>query len=316
MHVGDIATKAPLAGSLAVLKFMSSHNVIGVRGNHDQTVIEWKGWLEWASSITELRKWLDRLEDKWKVAQRKNPDLDLESWLRKQRRSSSRKEASWWKLIPEDWVIFGDHYQIAKSLTEAEYQYLLDLPLRLYIPTAHTFIVHGGLLPCNPEYPGDDKARQPLAAVPTLPQPQRPTATAVGTAEEELMTGYGNLVSDVSSTKTIEHLRNLQEIAILTKIPQNRDPWAVLNMRSVVDGEVSKKANEGTPWPKIWKQHMEHCVGFRNELEDDDIEVDDDLAEEQKLKLKCYPSSIIYGHTASRGLDIKRWSFGLDTGCV
>ena len=25
---------------------------------------------------------------------------------------------------------------------------------------------------------------------------------------------------------------------------------------------------------------------------------------------------VVYGHTASRGLDIHRWTVGLDTGCV
>ena len=28
------------------------------------------------------------------------------------------------------------------------------------------------------------------------------------------------------------------------------------------------------------------------------------------------PASVVYGHAAARGLDINRWSFGLDTGCV
>ena len=33
-------------------------------------------------------------------------------------------------------------------------------------------------------------------------------------------------------------------------------------------------------------------------------------------ELPCLPMSVIYGHAAARGLDIKRWTFGLDTGCV
>lgn len=33
-------------------------------------------------------------------------------------------------------------------------------------------------------------------------------------------------------------------------------------------------------------------------------------------ELPCLPMSVIYGHAAARGLDVKRWSFGLDTGCV
>lgn len=33
-------------------------------------------------------------------------------------------------------------------------------------------------------------------------------------------------------------------------------------------------------------------------------------------KLPCKPSTVVYGHAAGRGLDLKRWSFGLDSGCV
>jgi hypothetical protein len=32
--------------------------------------------------------------------------------------------------------------------------------------------------------------------------------------------------------------------------------------------------------------------------------------------LPCYPSTVVYGHTASRGLDVHRWTVGIDTGCV
>ncbi|KAF8905108.1 Metallo-dependent phosphatase-like protein [Gymnopilus junonius] len=319
IHVGDVAVKASHAGSLAVLKFMSSNNVIGVRGNHDQKIIEWRGWLTWVFSVPGATKWLERLENKWSEAQRKDPDLDLETWLEKRRKSSTEKDIAWWKLIPKDWIIFSDHYQIAKDMSDADFHYLLKLPLRLYIPSAHAFIVHAGLLPSDPDYPRDDKARQPLAAVPDLPHPQRPTVAANITWEEALQEDLDDPTSYSSPTKTIEHLRNLQEIAILTRIPQNKDPWAVLNMRSIIDGEVSKKSNKGTPWAKIWKDHMKHCVGFRNELEnelDDDYKGRDRDIEEQNLRLKCYPSTVIYGHAASRGLDIKRWSFGLDSGCI
>lgn len=57
----------------------------------------------------------------------------------------------------------------------------------------------------------------------------------------------------------------------------------------------------------IWKRDMSRCAGFDH----------NDIAMKAKNHpLPCYPSSIIYGHTASRGLDVKRWSVGLDTGCV
>jgi len=32
--------------------------------------------------------------------------------------------------------------------------------------------------------------------------------------------------------------------------------------------------------------------------------------------LPCEPATVVYGHAATRSLDIKRWSIGIDTGCV
>jgi len=49
---------------------------------------------------------------------------------------------------------------------------------------------------------------------------------------------------------------------------------------------------------------MDRCVGFNANL--------DVMAK----GLPCMPASVVYGHVASRGLDVNRWSFGLDTGCV
>lgn len=49
---------------------------------------------------------------------------------------------------------------------------------------------------------------------------------------------------------------------------------------------------------------MDRCVGYKANL--------DTMAK----GLPCMPSTVVYGHTASRGLDVNRWTFGLDTGCV
>ncbi|KAF4614148.1 hypothetical protein D9613_007798 [Agrocybe pediades] len=311
IHVGDIISKGPHQGSLDTLDFMTAHNVTGVRGNHDQQVVEWRGWLGWISTMPRAAKWLQNLEQRWNEAQSDDDEDDttLEFWLRKARSSASREEKSFWKLVPEDWLLFDAHYAIARDMTDMHYQYLLKLPLRLYIPSAHTFIVHAGLLPYNPHYPPEDASKQPLARIPTL------------------------RFTEPSQEDRIEKLRNLQEIAILKDIPQNTDPWVTLNMRSVAKGKVKKKAKEGKPWSKIWNQHMKNCVGYgrhgakaerpwsMEDIEDDDngVEFDFDnfeMSSTKKMRLLCYPSTTIYGHAAARGLEVKRWSFGLDTGCV
>lgn len=62
----------------------------------------------------------------------------------------------------------------------------------------------------------------------------------------------------------------------------------------------NRKKN-GTPWAKLYKKDMKHCAGFDSK---------------KKGSLPCHPSTVVYGHAASRGLDINRWTIGLDSGCV
>jgi len=52
---------------------------------------------------------------------------------------------------------------------------------------------------------------------------------------------------------------------------------------------------------------MDRCVGFTEHTSDVDATA---------KGLPCMPTSVVYGHAAARGLDINRWTFGLDTGCV
>ena len=61
---------------------------------------------------------------------------------------------------------------------------------------------------------------------------------------------------------------------------------------------------KGKAWMEPWNGMMSRCVGFERS------------ALRQKGSLPCLPSTVVYGHTASRGLDVHRWTMGLDTGCV
>lgn len=140
-----------------------------------------------------------------------------ERWAKKERRHDKSK---WWKLVPKDWVLFGEHFKIARAMTDAQYTYLLSLPLTLYIPSAHAYIVHAGLLPSDPDY-SFNHHRQPLAHVPHFPPLTK--------------TGKSKPKND-----TIPILRGLQELAILNDVPQNNVPYNLLNMRSVLNGEVTK----------------------------------------------------------------------------
>ena len=118
IHLGDIIAKAPLAGSLSVLSFMSKHNISGVRGNHDQKVIEWRAWLDWIQGLEDGAgsRWLLELEEKWEKDHKSGAlkdDSDTQVWVETEK-SKGREDHKWWSKIPKGWKFFSDHYQIAR----------------------------------------------------------------------------------------------------------------------------------------------------------------------------------------------------------
>jgi predicted phosphodiesterase len=79
IHTGDIVTKGTHKGSMEVMGFMTLNNVTGVRGNHDQKVIEWRVWLEWIEEKPRGKQWLESLEKHWERAHGNDKSLDVES---------------------------------------------------------------------------------------------------------------------------------------------------------------------------------------------------------------------------------------------
>ncbi|KAL0954484.1 hypothetical protein HGRIS_003452 [Hohenbuehelia grisea] len=290
IHVGDIVAKGPISGSLAVLSFMSTHNITGVRGNHDQKVIEWYGWLQWIHARPSARHWLSTLERRWASAEAAGED-DLEEWLERQYRRRGSGEKRWWKSIAKNWELLGPHYEIARAMTPEHYAYMVARPLALHIPSAHAFIVHAGMLASDPNYHPHHK-KQPLAHAPELKS-------------------SGTKFSGKKAR--VEEMRRLQELALREDVPQNQDPFATQNMRSVLPDNTVTRGKDGKPWSNFWNRDMSLCDGFDGELEHAGHGKGKKNA---KIHLPCYPATVIYGHAAGRGLDIKRWSLGLDSGCV
>ena len=262
-------------------------------------------------------RWLLELEEKWEEADLggdSKSDSDTKAWVKEQKRRAG-KDHKWWSRIPKGWKLFSDHYRIARfvsslfdywessnersrAMSKSDYEYLLSLPLVLHLPSEHTFLVHAGILPYDPTLSITSK-RQPLAHPPKIPL--------------RVLGG------------SIPALRNAQELAILEDIKQNTNPWVLLNIRNLrKDNTVSRsvadllilgapaepevgsnrKTNKGKAWTEVWNEIIPQCAGFEA------------AALGAKNTLPCHPSMVVYGHTASRGLDIHRWTVGLDTGCV
>ena len=204
-------------------------------------------------------------------------------------------------------------------------RFLYSLPLVIHIPSEHVFLAHAGLLPYDPRKSSDDKS-QPLAHTPSADEED---------GEDDSDDDYEYPTVDTGSwprwhlDEGTDELRALQEHALLEDIPHNRDPWVILNIRSIrKDGTVTRNSNKGTPWAKVWNGQMKRCAGFAGEADvtagassvDSLALADerDDKAEKEKeeKELPCYPSTVVYGHAASRDLDVRRWTLGLDTGCL
>ncbi|KAI0775292.1 hypothetical protein BD413DRAFT_603240 [Trametes elegans] len=312
-------------------------------------------------------QFLALVESEWlrdRTADPSGAGSDPQEWADTARkRAVGTWRAEWWKRIPQpgkghtskDWLMFGDHYWIARDMKREHAQFLFSLPLVIHIPSEHFYLVHGGLLPLDPKRSADDE-RQPLAHLPSSDDitsgpldeddddddddeehAQRSPAPSPQ-SQDVLRTQsgpFGNITED-----DVEELRAAQERAVLQDVPPNRDPWVVLNMRGVrKGGKVTRRGDKGRPWAKIWNGQMKRCGGFKHAragLDDDAEEYaygddahwsvsrgrgkdDDGNGNEDndgESPLPCYPSTVVYGHAASRDLDVKRWTVGLDTGCL
>ncbi|KAG8822948.1 hypothetical protein FS842_009102 [Serendipita sp. 407] len=341
IHVGDLVAKGP--SSAKVVHDLSHQNVTGVRGNHDQKVIEWKGWIDWVESYNGGSEWLKDMESK------------TESELEELKKNTKKRK---WK-IPEGWKFGGEHYWIARRLTSHEARYIMNLPLIIHVPSYHLFFVHAGLLPLNPTIPLNSK-HQPLSHVPGSLRKRALVKHYNNHHGRALDAKVDDGQAEVDKhghrkPKDERDLRTLQEQLLLEAIPQNTVPFNLLNMRSVEHNAPVKSSNKGRPWSDVWNTVVSKCKGFPKDavrlslsgeglppikgddgkkrnmtwweslVEDGGEIIDWDPEEEEEpdytwsripKKLPCNPSTVIYGHAAGRGLDLKRWTLGLDSGCV
>ncbi|KIL67643.1 hypothetical protein M378DRAFT_177334 [Amanita muscaria Koide BX008] len=339
VHLGDIITKGP--HSLDVLSYLSSNGILGVRGNHDQEVLERRSWINWITSLNGGDVFLETAELEWKNA--KESGEKLKAWNKRQRQRASkafgkgddntmdRNTAKWWRRVPEDWVLFNDVHHLANEMAATDYEYLLSLPLKIYVPHAHLFLVHAGMVSHDPNYDFDD----PIQPLMTAPHTSRLFGSALRSGR---LSGFNRAVDPLTGwlarllffnkrtwneeerqvfasidDSTQDATRGKQERAILD-LALNNDPWVTLNLRGVKnDGTPTRSNKKGKPWAEIWNKDMDRCRGFGD---NDDVDSADSVSSKKGRVLPCLPMSVVYGHCAGRGLDIKRWTFGLDTGCV
>lgn len=95
------------------------------------------------------------------------------------------------------------------------------------------------------------------------------------------------------------HVRGMGEMQVVHAglVPgislEKQDPVGAMNMRTIdLETHVpSRSSSGGTPWSELWDKYQRHLP--RSER-----------------------STVIYGHDSQRGLQLTKYTKGLDTGCV
>lgn len=90
-----------------------------------------------------------------------------------------------------------------------------------------------------------------------------------------------------------------------------QDPTAVMTMRSIdLDTHVPSKNMKfkgGVHWAKLWNVHQKSLRAKWSLLS---------TSNPKDQKAKESHTTVIHGHDSSRGLQLKQYSKGIDTGCI
>ncbi|KAF8340615.1 Metallo-dependent phosphatase-like protein [Cantharellus anzutake] len=275
IHTGDIIAKGPVPEALALLSKFTENNTLGVRGNQDQPIIEWRAYFEWIGSRPKGNEWLES----------HNVFLDHDG------ESVGRYAGNDpFDFISHGWDWGGNHWDLARRMSHRQYQYLVNLPIILHLAPFNAHIVHGGLLPMDPVR-SIKSHKQPLAKVPDRSNETEPR-----------------------SPPNITLLRSMQEMAVVTEIPQNTVPWNVMNIRSILnDGTITRGGDEGIPWPDLWNMVLKKCEGFATSFP---CAPEEELDVAREVPLLARPGTKTEETRNCPVIPSLPWTKGLDSGCV
>ncbi|KAL1991760.1 hypothetical protein VTN49DRAFT_5068 [Thermomyces lanuginosus] len=95
---------------------------------------------------------------------------------------------------------------------------------------------------------------------------------------------------------------------------EHQDPVSVMTMRSIdVETHVPSAKEDGLAWTKLFNKYMTVRKADLEELRaNDETAQDNDDNDDDSVGLM----TVIYGHDARKGLNLQRYTKGLDSGCV
>jgi len=157
-----------------------------------------------------------------------------------------------------------------------------------------------------------------MIRVPALPQAKKASHKDKDRIAEEIMIVHAGLVPHVPSIR--------------------QDPYFVMNMRSIdrithiPSAQRKTKKGHSKPWIEIWNWYNDRLNQDRSLPDFHDFESNENAAGEgsqgenflnyawgaltKPAKSVKRPTVVIYGHDSKAGLQMHRWSKGLDSACV
>lgn len=138
---GDITAKGP--NSLQVIDKAIKLGAKCVRGNHDDKVLRWKGYL---NSLKPKQKNMLEMDSLTR------PDVNEDS-IEYDAEHPEVQPFAQLKSIPSDLVENSEHHKIAKSMTDKQYAFLVKCPLILTLPKGiaknkfEIHVIHAGIDP-------------------------------------------------------------------------------------------------------------------------------------------------------------------------
>jgi len=152
--------------------------------------------------------------------------------------------------------------------------------------------------------------------IPALAPPKHP---APATTDLDVL-GHKKNKKQRKTFKILDDI-NVVHAGLVPSVPLLRqDPFSVMNMRSMspANHTPSENRKKGIPWERVWGWYNDRMArthsSFTGWLFGSTTESNDE--ESQLLVKHSKPSVVVYGHDSPRGLNLKRWSKGLDSGCV
>lgn len=302
VFVGDMITKGP--DSVDVVEYAMDIGASSVRGNHEDRVL-----LAAQELALEHRRRKHHQKLKLELGEEEVGDKDEHAFVTADEYNTdfTFKDDQQFPLLDpmeEEHFSHGNSKDrhLARQLSTHQLTWLASLPVILkigHLPNMGEVVaVHAGLVP------GISLEKQDPWAVMNMR-----TLVFLG---DEVRTEFARQAVESArrAQETDEEKKerinvNSKESEVIDLAMRDKKSWD----NNVFIPVASRK---GERWAKVWDKEMKTIARKQDSYISNDIDADADAIALKKESL----ISVVFGHDSKRGLQMGRWTYGIDSGCV